>query len=205
MTGNTLLLATNNRGKLREMEAILSTLPIKLVIPSQIGIDLDVPEIGTTYAENAAHKAKAFSKASGMITLADDSGLEVDLLDGQPGLYSHRFAPLPNATDADRRIYLLQKLHGLPHPWKAHFHCTVAIATQDGLVRFAEGDCHGEIIAEERGTNGFGYDPIFYIKEFNRTMAELEMAVKNQISHRARAIQAAMPILLELINPGKTS
>ena len=205
MTGISLLLATNNPGKLREMEAILSSLPIELVMPSQIGIDLDVPEEGKTYAENAAHKAKAFSKASGLITLADDSGLEVDVLDGQPGLFSHRYAPWINATDAHRRRYLLTKLQCYPRPWTAHFHCTVAIATQDDRVWFAEGNCLGEIIPEERGTHGFGYDPIFYIIEYNRTMAELEMAVKNQISHRARAIRAAMPILLDLIHPGKTS
>ena len=185
------------------MEGILSGIPLDLVIPAQLGMDLTVIENGKTYAENAAHKALAFSEASGLVTLADDSGLEVDILNGKPGLYSHRFAPLPNATDADRRVYLLQKLLRHPQPWKAHFHCTIAIATLDGKIQYADGDCPGEIIPDERGSNGFGYDPIFYIEEFKLTMAELETPIKNQISHRARAIQAALPILMGLINSGK--
>ncbi len=190
-----LLLATNNPGKLDEMRSLLAGLPWELVTPDQINLNFEVLEDGQTYAENAARKAQAFNRASRLTTLADDSGLEVDALGGQPGLRSHRFAPWPDATDADRRTYLLQQLRGHPQPWKAHFHCTVAIATNEGMVVFADGDCPGVIIPEERGSNGFGYDPIFYLEERKATMAELESEIKNQISHRARAIQAALPVL----------
>jgi XTP/dITP diphosphohydrolase len=191
----TLLLATQNKGKLVEIQAILASLPIKLILPSQMGLYLDVVEDGQTYAENAARKALAFTRASGLITLADDSGLEVDALGGMPGIHSARYSPLPHATDADRRAFLLQNLVGKPRPWTAHFHCTVAVARPDERVQYAEGDCPGEIIPQERGQDGFGYDPIFYMEEFKSTMAELGRGHKNQISHRARALQAAEPIL----------
>jgi len=198
----TLLLATNNPGKIEELQSLLSDLRLELATPALSGIYLEVVEDGQNYAENAARKALAFTRTSGLITLADDSGLEVDCLDGQPGLRSHRFAPWPDATDADRRVYLLQRLAGKPRPWKAHFHCTVAIATPAGEVQYADGECYGEIIPTERGSNGFGYDPIFYIHGQQATMAELGLDVKNQISHRARAIQAAIPILKKLYRIG---
>lgn len=195
-----LLIASGNVGKLREIEAILADKrtqapAIELLLPSQLGIQLDVVEDGVTYAENAAKKAVAYAQASGLAVLADDSGLEVDALDGQPGLYSARYAPWPRATDADRRRYLLQNLHGKPGPWTAHFHCTVAIAAPGRSVEYAEGDCPGEIIPEERGQNGFGYDPIFLLPELGQTMAELSMEQKNRLSHRARAVLAALPLL----------
>ena len=190
-----LLLASNNPGKLDEMKSILAGLTIELATPAGLGLNFEVVEDGLTYAENAARKALAFVRASGLTTLADDSGLEVDALDGQPGIRSHRFAPWPDATDSDRRTYLLQQLQSHTRPWKAHFHCEIAIADPDGMMEFAHGDCHGEIIPTERGSNGFGYDPIFYIAERGVTMAELEPALKNQISHRALALLAAMPIL----------
>ncbi len=201
----TLLLATNNPGKLKEMQAILATLLVNLTGPQSLGINIDVVEDGNTYAENARRKALAFSMASGLTTLADDFGLEVDVLDGQPGLFSHRFAPWPNASDSDRRRLLLERLEGKARPWTAHFHCTVAIALPDGNVCYTEGECTGEIIPEERGSNGFGYDPVFYISEYKATMAELDLNIKNQISHRARALQAALPVLQEIleINPHK--
>lgn len=200
----TLLIASGNAGKLREFEAILAhvsmeDVPIHLVLPKSLGIDLDVVEDGSNYAENAAKKALAYARASGLIALADDSGLEVDALGGQPGLYSARYAPWPGATDADRRQYLLQNLRACPHPWAAHFHCTVAIATPRGDLYFAEGDCLGEIIPEERGANGFGYDPVFYLAEYQKTMAELPEDEKNRLSHRARAVFAAAPTLRRLL------
>ncbi len=132
-----------------------------------------------TYAENAARKAQAYSIASGIFTLGDDSGLEVDVLNGAPGIYSARYAPQVGATDADRRAYLLQQLSPYPSPWIARFNCTVALASPDGDVHFAHGICPGEIIPEERGVNGFGYDPIFLLTEMGRTMAELTMDEKN--------------------------
>lgn len=195
-----LLIASGNRGKLREIRAILVDTPVELLIPADLGLDLDVVEDGSTYAENAALKARAYCNLSGIITMADDSGLEVDVLGGQPGLYSARYSPKPSATDADRRIYMLANLAGKERPWLAHFHCTVAIATPGGEMFFADGDCPGEIIPEERGTGGFGYDPIFFLPEQGLTMAELAEKEKNRISHRARAIVAALPVLDRLMN-----
>ncbi|KAF0109255.1 MAG: dITP/XTP pyrophosphatase [Anaerolineaceae bacterium] len=194
-----LLLATNNPGKVAEMKALLDGLPLDLLTPADIGLTLEVAEDGQTYAENAARKAEAFARAGGLAALADDSGLEVDALDGRPGLHSHRFAPQAGATDADRRAYLLQQLAGKPRPWTARFRATVAVAAPGRETRFAAGTCEGEIIPEERGTNGFGYDPIFLVPEFGRTMAELTMDEKNRLSHRARAVQNAVPILREIL------
>ena len=194
-----LLIATENPGKIREMQALLTGLNVELVSPKSIGIDLKVVEDGSTYAENASKKAVAYARASGLISVADDSGLEVDALNGAPGLYSARYLPKPGATDTDRLLYMLQNLQGKPRPWKAHYHATIAIAVPDGAVQFADGDCHGEIIPEQRGSNGFGYDPIFLVPALNRTMAELSMDEKNRLSHRALAIQNAKPILLQLI------
>jgi XTP/dITP diphosphohydrolase len=135
-----------------------------------------------------------------LLSLADDSGLEVDVLGGEPGLYSARYSGKPGATDADRRAFLLEKLKNHSRPWQAHFHATVAIGTPTGQVEFAEGNCYGEIIPTERGQNGFGYDPIFFIPELNRTMAELSMDEKNRLSHRALAVKHALPILEKLLN-----
>ncbi len=193
------LLASQNKGKLREIQALLRDLEITLVTPDEIGVHLDVKEDGVTYAENAALKAKAFARAAGLVSLADDSGLEVDVLNGLPGIRSARFAPNLGATDADRRRYLLARLQGYPPPWQAQFRCTVALATPAGRVVFAEGSCQGEIIPEERGQSGFGYDPIFLIPDLGRTMAELTMQEKNRLSHRANAIRAARPLLLEML------
>jgi len=194
-----LLLASGNPGKLLEIQALLADLLFELVIPTQLGLDLDVEESGNTYQENASIKALVFSKTSGLTTLADDSGLEVAVLDGLPGLHSARFSPLPNANDSDRRDYLLDQLKTHPRPWLAKFHCTVAISTPDGRVYFTTGECAGEIIPEERGQRGFGYDPIFLIQELGKTMAELSMNEKNRLSHRARAIMAARPILARIL------
>ncbi len=194
-----ILIATNNKGKVDEIKALLDGLGLALLTPSDLGLVLEVAEDGQTYAENAAKKAAAFAQASGMIALGDDSGLEVDALGGQPGLHSHRFCPIPNATDADRRNYLLERLGDKPHPWIARFRATVAIALPSGEIQLAAGQCEGEIIPGESGTNGFGYDPIFFIPEIGHTMAELEMNEKNRLSHRARAIQKAIPILKEAL------
>ena len=190
-----LLIATNNVGKVAEIKALLAEFDLTLFTPHDLGLSLEVSEDGQTYAENASKKALAFARAGNMVALADDSGLEVDALNGQPGLHSHRFCPIPNASDADRRRYMLERLQGKPRPWAAHFRATVAIADLTGKVQLANGRCDGEIIPEERGSNGFGYDPIFFIPKLGRTMAELEMDEKNQLSHRARAVRNAIPIL----------
>lgn len=195
---NKLLIATNNKGKVKELQELLKELNIQLVTPADINLTLDVIEDGNTYKENAFKKAIAFAQTRGLISLADDSGIEVDALDGAPGLYSARYSPKPNADDADRRVYLLQNLKDKPQPWKARFHSTIAIAKPNGQVEFTEGNCYGEIISEERGTGGFGYDPIFFMPEYNKTMAEMDRDQKNRLSHRALAVINAMPILRKM-------
>ena len=191
-----LLLATNNKGKLRELQSILADIPLTLIAPAQIGLVLEVKEDGDTYAENAAKKALAFARASGLTCLADDSGLEVDALNGAPGLYSARYSPKPGATDGDRRQFLLQNLVGKPRPWTARFRATVAVAGPEKSVEWAEGICQGQVIPEERGAGGFGYDPIFLLDGMDQTMAELPEETKNRLSHRARAAEAARGILM---------
>jgi len=193
-----LLLASQNQGKLREMKLILQDLPIQIITPADLGLDLDVEENGKTYAENAALKAKAFMQASGLIALGDDSGLEVDTLAGAPGLYSARYAPNPNADDGDRRNFLLKNLFPNPSPWTARFRATIAIAQPGGEIYYSEGICEGEIIPEERGNGGFGYDPIFYLPETDCTMAELPEEKKNRLSHRAKALTQAKEFLSKL-------
>jgi XTP/dITP diphosphohydrolase len=195
---NKLLIATNNKGKVKELQDLLKDTGLELVTPADINLNLEVEEDGTTYAENASKKAIAFAHASGLVSLADDSGLEVDALDGAPGLHSARYHPKPGANDADRRAYMLQNLQGKPRPWKAHFHATIAVAIPDKDVQIVEGNCYGEIIPEERGTGGFGYDPIFLLPELNKTMAELEMEEKNRFSHRAKAVMNAIPVLMKI-------
>jgi XTP/dITP diphosphohydrolase len=198
-----LLIATGNRGKVKELRTLLTDLDLELLIPADIGLAMDVVEDGKTFAENAGKKARQYCEASGLLALADDSGLLVDALDGAPGLYSARYSPMPGATDADRRAYMLKNLTGKPRPWNAHFHATIAIAHPDGRMFFTEGNCFGEIIPEERGDNGFGYDPIFYIPEMQRTMAELSLKDKNRLSHRAVAVISAIPILQTLLQGKK--
>jgi XTP/dITP diphosphohydrolase len=192
---NKLLIATNNKGKVKELQDLLKDAGLELVTPADINLNLDVEEDGETYAENATKKAIAFAHASRLISLADDSGLEVDALGGAPGLYSARYHPKPGANDADRRAYMVENLRGNPRPWTAHFHATIAIAVPDQDVHIVEGNCYGEIIPEERGTGGFGYDPIFLFPELNKTMAELAMEEKNRLSHRAKAAINAIPFL----------
>lgn len=195
-----LLIATNNQGKVREFQELLAGSGIDFVTPAQINLQLEVEEDGTNYEENAGKKAIAFANASRLISLADDSGLEVEALGGAPGLYSARYSPKPGAKDKDRRDFLLENLKDKPRPWKAHFHATIAIGIPNGAVQFAGGDCFGEIIPEERGSGGFGYDPIFFIPELGKTMAEFSMDEKNNLSHRARALMAAMPILQSVLS-----
>lgn len=197
---NKLLIATNNKGKVIEFQDLLRELDLQLITPADIKLELDVAETGATYHVNASLKAIAFAKASGSISLADDSGLEVDALDGAPGLYSARYGSVDGnkLSDAERRKYLIQKLGDSPRPWTAHFHATIAISTPKGEVNFADGDCYGEIIPEERGNGGFGYDPIFLFPELNQTMAELAMEQKNRLSHRALAVMNGMPVLKKM-------
>ncbi len=197
---NQLLIATNNKGKVIELQDLLKETGLELVTPADIGLKLDVEEDGETYIENAKKKAIAFAQSSGLISLADDSGLEVDALDGAPGLHSARYHPKPGANDADRRAYMLENLQSKPRPWTARFHATIAIAIPGGDVQIVDGNCYGEIIPEERGTGGFGYDPIFLFPELGKTMAELEMEEKNRLSHRSKAVMNAIPLLKQIFS-----
>ncbi len=200
LNGSPLLIATNNKGKIKELQGLLKDTGIELVTPAQINIDIDVLEDGSTYAENASKKAVAFAQSSGLISLADDSGLEVDALGGAPGLYSARYGSPDGQklSDAERRAFLIKNLADKPRPWTARFHATIAVAVPDGDVHLSEGFCEGEIIPEERGTSGFGYDPIFLLSELGKSMAELSMEEKNRLSHRARAVMNAKQILDQL-------
>ena len=202
----TLMIATGNPGKIVELQDLLKDLSVKLLTPADVGLkDFDVIEDGSTYAENAEKKARAYCQASGLPVLADDSGLEVDALDGAPGLHSARYAPQPGATDADRRGLMLKNLHGLPQPWTARFRCTVAVATPEGTLDLTEGTCPGQIIPEERGSDGFGYDPIFFIPELGLTLAQISREQKNSLSHRGRAVTAAIPILKRMIESSQSA
>jgi len=191
----TLLIATTNQNKLREYAAIFASVPIELRSLRDLGIDDDVEEIGATFAENARLKAEFYGTRSGLCTLADDSGLEVHALGGAPGVFSHRYAG-PDATDADRNALLLKNLAGVPlHARLARFVCAIALVQPDGVVEHVEGLLPGVIELAPRGSNGFGYDPLFYLLDENATLAELSSERKNQISHRALAAQAARVVL----------
>jgi XTP/dITP diphosphohydrolase len=191
-----LLIASGNPGKIREIQALLSHLEITILSTQNIH-KTNVQETGVTYSENARIKALAYLAQTGLPVLADDSGLEVDVLQGEPGIYSARFSPLEHATDADRRKHLLTRLEGQRHPWKAHFHCTAVFALPGGVIIETTGRCDGIIIPEERGSGGFGYDPVFFLPEYEATMAELPAGIKNQISHRAKAMAAMLPFIEE--------
>lgn len=192
-----LLVATHNPGKAGEFQALLATLEARLCFPPEMDLQIDVPEDGDTFADNARQKAQAYARASNLLTLADDSGLEVDALGGAPGIYSARYA---SGQDTDRVAVLLAQLRGVP--WErrtARFRCVVVIVTPTGELYDAEGVCEGLIAFEPVGRGGFGYDPVFYLPEYNCTMAELPQGEKNHISHRARAVEAALPTLRRLL------
>jgi len=193
-----LLLATNNQGKLAEFQSLLSGLNLELLSPKDLDLDIQVRERGLTYMENAVLKAAIFADSAKIWTLADDSGLKVDALGGAPGLFSARYAPEPNATDKDRRRYLVQNLEGTPQPWKASFECVVALVGPEGSPIVTSGSCPGDIIPEGRGHGGFGYDRIFRLEGSGLTMAELTTDQKNEISHRALAVKKLIPILESL-------
>ncbi|MFH1640109.1 MAG: RdgB/HAM1 family non-canonical purine NTP pyrophosphatase [Chloroflexota bacterium] len=193
-----LLLATGNPGKVIEYRSLLQGISFQLVTPAEVGITTEVQETGSSLEENARLKAVTLSGLSHLITLADDSGLEVDALGGAPGHLSARYAG-EHATDEERVSYLLSRLGDVP--WEkrtACFRCVIAIATPDGSVTFCSGKCPGVIAFAPKGEKGFGYDPLFYFPELDRTMAELPMTAKNRISHRGRAARAAREVLIGL-------
>ena len=194
-----LLIATDNLGKRREYRQLLAPLPLKLCSPQELGLELHVQENGGTYSENARLKAVGYQRASGLLTLADDSGLEVDALGGKPGLRSARQGG-PDADDVARYRLLLKQLQGVP--WEkrtARFRCAIVVATPEGETYHAKGACEGMIAYEPRGEHGFGYDPVFHLPEYGQTMGELDSTTKNRISHRARAAQDILPILAGLL------
>jgi XTP/dITP diphosphohydrolase len=194
-----LLLATGNRGKVREYRALLRGIPFTIKTPDEMGVAVGVEETGDTFEENATLKATALAAATGRLALADDSGLEVDALGGEPGPRSHRYAG-EGASDADRINFLLEKLKDVPPGQRAaRFRCVIAIAAPGGKVTLCSGECRGVIIAAPRGGHGFGYDPVFFIPELGRTMAELTPAEKNRVSHRARAATKARGMLQKMI------
>lgn len=190
-----LLVATNNKGKLKEYGVLLKGIPFEIVSLADVGIDTDVEETGNTFEQNATIKASSYCAMSGLLTLADDSGLEVDALGGEPGVMSARYAG-PQASDDDRVNYLLSKMADVP--WEkrtARFVCVIAIATPQRDISLCSGICDGYITYEPKGANGFGYDPVFYFPELDRTMAELTPREKNEVSHRGRAAQEARKLL----------
>lgn len=183
-----LVLASKNQHKLVEMQTMLGQMGLEVVLESEIGIDVDVEETGTTFAENAMLKAKAVMEASGMAAIADDSGLMVDALDGEPGVYSARYGGMP--TDLDRTLLLLEKIKDVPAEKRTgRFVSAIACALPDGRTVTAEGVCEGEILFELRGTSGFGYDPVFYVPQLGKTFAEAGAEEKNAISHRGHALR----------------
>jgi len=196
-----LLLATFNPGKIREYRSLLRGY-YELVTPAEIGLDIALSEPAVSYEENARSKAATGARASQLITLADDSGLEVEALGGKPGSFSARFAG-ENAADKDRVNYLLSQLEDIP--WEkrqARFVCVIAIATPEGKVELCQGECSGFITNEPRGSNGFGYDPVFYFPDLGKTMAELTLDKKNQVSHRGKAAKQALKALAGILDVG---
>lgn len=190
-----LLIATRNRGKKREYARLLQGLEVELIALDDLGVTKTIKEDGASYTENALLKARGYAAATGLLTLADDSGLEVDALDGAPGVLTARYAG-EGATDEQRYSLLLEQLKDVPHEHRtARFRCVIALAWPDGRVEITEGVCEGRITREPRGEHGFGYDPVFYVPEYGCTMAELPPEIKNRISHRARAAAAASEIL----------
>lgn len=195
-----LLVATNNPGKLREYRHLLRDLPLEITGLREEEIDFEPEETGSTFEENAILKARAFAQRSGLPTLADDSGLEIDALDGAPGVTSARYGGTQRGEDTQRYKLVLQQLEGVPWAERtARFRCVIAIAAPAGLMETAEGKVEGVIALEPRGEHGFGYDPIFFIPDFDCTLAQLAPDTKNRISHRARAAGAALPIIRRLV------
>ncbi|MDI3340372.1 MAG: RdgB/HAM1 family non-canonical purine NTP pyrophosphatase [Sphaerobacter sp.] len=193
----TIVLASNNRGKVEELARLLPDW-VRVLTAAEAGVQLP-EETGTTFAENALLKARAAAAQSGHIALADDSGLEVDALGGEPGVRSARYAGEPT-DDAANNALLLERLHGVPAERRsARFRSAVAVVLPDGREHVAEGTIEGTILEEPRGSGGFGYDPLFLPAGSTRTMAELTVDEKNELSHRGRAFRAAATWLLPIL------
>jgi XTP/dITP diphosphohydrolase len=205
-----LVIGTNNPGKLREFRELLAGCGFELVTPGEIGVDFGPEETGSTFAENATIKAVEAMQATGLISLADDSGLEVDYLGGRPGIFSARYAggdrTDPALSDDDRVQLVLDEMRGVPEAQRsARFRCVIAIATPDGTVQTVDGVFEGRIGEERQGENGFGYDPIFVVPGRRMTSAELTPAEKNAMSHRGQAALKACEILRQVANGSPTT
>lgn len=199
-----ILLATQNQGKVKELQEMLSDTQIDVLSLRDIENWEDIEETGSTFAENASLKARVAAERTGYIALADDSGLEVDALNGAPGVYSARYAGEPK-DDERNNDKLLKALEKVPDEERtARFRCALVIATPDGREYLTEGTVEGRISRMRRGKDGFGYDPLFFMSDFGRTMAELTVIQKNKVSHRAQAFQKAIPFLKELAQKSKT-
>jgi XTP/dITP diphosphohydrolase len=195
------VIATRNPGKFREIKAILSSLPLKFLSLEDFPDIPDVVEDGATFAENAGKKARTIADFTDRPAIADDSGLAVDALQGRPGVFSSRYAG-ENATDRERYQKLLEEMASIPEGQRqARFVCTVAVALPRGRMEVVEGECRGRITFAPRGKGGFGYDPIFFVPEFDKTMAELDPEEKNRISHRARALEKLKALLPAFLSP----
>lgn len=194
-----IIFATGNADKMKEIREILADLPVEILSMKEAGIHADIIEDGKTFAENAVIKAKAISELTGEVVLADDSGLEIDYLNKEPGIYSARYM----GEDTSYRVKnanLIQRLEGVPDEKRtARFVCAIAAAFPDGTVLTTEGTVEGIIGYEERGANGFGYDPIFFVPEFGCTTAELSEEQKNEISHRGKALRKMSAELRERV------
>ena len=194
-----LLVATHNRGKVEEFADMLQDLQVAWLTLDDVGLSVEVAETGDTFEENAVIKATAYAKMSGRLTLSDDSGLEVDHLDGHPGVQTARFGGVGLSTK-QRYELLLRKMAGVA--WNdrtARFQCVIALADTSGLIGTATGKCKGVIAIEPAGSGGFGYDPVFFLPERNKTMAELLPEEKQSISHRGRAIKAIAPQIIQVV------
>ncbi|MDO4444841.1 MAG: XTP/dITP diphosphatase [Bacillota bacterium] len=195
-----IIFATGNEEKMREIREILASLPVEVLSMKEAGIQADIIEDGKTFEENAVIKAKAIAQLSEEIVLADDSGLVIDYLNGEPGIYSARYM----GEDTSYRIKngnLIQRLEGVPDEERtARFVCAIAAAFPDGTVLTTEGTVEGRIGYEEKGENGFGYDPIFYLPEYGCTTAQLTEEKKNEISHRGKALRKMVEKLRERVD-----
>jgi len=193
-----LLIATHNTGKKSEFAQLLAGIDLELVTLDDLNICSSIPETGESYIANALAKAQGYAALANMPTLADDSGLEVDALHGEPGVYSARFGGA--ISDTQRCEMLLQRLQAVPQAKRtARFRCVIALAWPDGRSKWVEGICEGRITTEIRGKGGFGYDPIFWVQEAGMTMAELPSEYKNRISHRAKAAARTRLLLVPMI------
>ena len=190
-----LVLATRNQGKVKEMAGMLASYGIEVLSLEDFPQVGEIEESGTTFIENAIIKARETMELTSMAALADDSGLEVDYLDGAPGVYSARFAGIPS-NDQNNNEKLLTLLADVPREKRtARFQCVIAIAYPDGALHTFQGTCEGIIATAPQGTLGFGYDPLFYLPEYDKTFGELDLPLKNKISHRGQALSKALAFL----------